>query len=115
MKNIFLTLTFLVSLNAGAIALSGTDPNDQMNRSTGNSRSTTVGTTTAQALDCPACRALERKTRGATGAQTQSIADALNPNLGPAGRSAFVPGLTPLRQSTPSGGQDQDGSANTSK
>ena len=115
MKNIFLTLMFLVSLSAGAIPLTSTEPNASMNRTPADGdRSSTVARTTALTFDCPACRAAEAASRGTTGRTPQSIADANNTSLSPSSRKAFIPGLTPLRKPDPaSSGQESNGSAPT--
>ena len=97
MKSLILLLTSLISLSAFAesTTAAGVDPNNSQYRSNGD-RSVTAAGTTAQALDCPACRAYEARTHGATGAAKLSIYDALNPNLALSSRQAFVPGKTPL-------------------
>lgn len=114
MKNIFLTLTFLASLSAEAMPLTGTDPNAKLNISAGGDRSSTAGTTTAHGFDCPACRAAEAASRGANGRTPLMLSDALNPRLSTS-RRAFIPGQTPLRKPDPtSTGQESNGSAPTS-
>ena len=114
MKNIILTLTFLASLSAEALPLTSAEPNSKMNTSAGGDRSNTAATTTAQAFDCPACRAAEAASRGASGRTPLMLSDALNPRLS-TGRRAFIPGQTPLRKPDPaSTGQESNGSAPTS-
>lgn len=113
MKNIFLTLMFLVNLSAGATPLTSTEPNGTMNISSGSDRSSTAATTTAPAFDCPACRAAEAASRGATGRTPLMLSDATNPRLSTS-RRAFIPGQTPLRKPEPaSSGQESNGSAPT--
>ena len=110
MKNIFLTLTFLASLSVEAMPLTSAEPNAKMNTSAGGDRSSTAATTTAPAFDCPACRAAEARSRGATGRTPQRLSDATNPSLSTS-RQTFIPGLTPLRNPEPANsGQDSPGS-----
>lgn len=114
MKNIFLTLTILVSLNAGAVPLTGPDANANSGRSL--TPGGTEGSTMEQGTGvCLACIAAQRASRGATGRRALMLSDALNPNLSAAARRAVtvpvVPSNTPADGS--GGGQEQSGSAGT--